>query len=158
MNKRLQEIIQYKTGGRQKDFAELMGWTPQYVFKLLKGENFGLSPVLKICEALPELNARWLLTGQGDMLTEDARSGLRREALKKAQAIMDFERLIPVMTPDELRTFEKLLTGQREAVFSPDTLISLNERASERVREINAKFAAAAAKSDELCRQRTVKK
>ena len=44
MNKRLQEIIQYKTGGRQKDFAELMGWTPQYVFKLLKGENFGLSP------------------------------------------------------------------------------------------------------------------
>ncbi len=158
MNKRLQEIIQYKTGGRQKDFAELMGWTPQYVFKLLKGENFGLSPVLKICEALPELNARWLLTGQGDMLTEDLRSGLRREALKKAQAIMDFERLIPVMTPDELRTFEKLLTGQREAVFSPDTLNSLNERASERVREINAKFAAAAAKSDELCRQRTVKK
>ena len=73
MNKRLQEIIQYKTGGRQKDFAELMGWTPQYVFKLLKGENFGLSPVLKICEALPELNARWLLTGQGDMLTEDLR-------------------------------------------------------------------------------------
>ena len=135
-----------------------MGWTPQYVFKLLKGENFGLSPVLKICEAMPELNARWLLTGQGDMLTEDLRSGLRREALKKAQAIMDFERLIPVMTPDELRTFEKLLTGQREAVFSPDTLNSLNERASERVREINAKFAAAAAKSDELCRQRTVKK
>ena len=135
-----------------------MGWTPQYVFKLLKGENFGLSPVLKICEALPELNARWLLTGQGDMLTEDLRSGLRREALKKAQAIMDFERLIPVMTPDELRTFEKLLIGQREAVFSPDTLNSLNERASERVREINAKFAAAAAKSDELCRQRTVKK
>ena len=135
-----------------------MGWTPQYVFKLLKGENFGLSPVLKICEALPELNARWLLTGQGNMLTEDLRSGLRREALKKAQAIMDFERLIPVMTPDELRTFEKLLTGQREAVFSPDKLNSLNERASERVREINAKFAAAAAKSDELCRQRTVKK
>ena len=135
-----------------------MGWIPQYVCKLLKGENFGLSPVLKICEALPELNARWLLTGQGDMLTEDLRSGLRREALKKAQAIMDFERLIPVMTPDELRTFEKLLTGQREAVFSPDTLNSLNERASERVREINAKFAAAAAKSDELCRQRTVKK
>ena len=158
MNKRLQEIIQYKTGGRQKDFAELMGWTPQYVFKLLKGENFGLSPVLKICEALPELNARWLLTGQGNMLTEDLRSGLRREALKKAQAIMDFERLIPVMTPDELRTFEKLLTGQREAVFSPDTLNSLNERASDRVREIHAKFSAAAAKSHELCRQRTVKK
>ena len=158
MNKRLQEIILYKTGGRQKDFAELMGWTPQYVFKLLKGENFGLQPVLKICEALPELNARWLLTGKGEMITEDWRSGLRREAMKKAQTIMDFERLVPVMTPDELRKFERLLMYQREVDFSPDTLISMNERANEREREINAKFAAAAAKSDELCRQQTVKK
>ena len=158
MNKRLQEIIQYKTGGRQKDFAELMGWTPQYVFKLLKGDNFGLQPVLRIIETLPELNARWFLTGQGDMLTEERRSGIRREAIEHAQKIMDFERLVPVMTPDKLRQFERLLTGQREAVFSPDTLMSLNERASERVKEINAKFAAANVKSEELCRQRTAKR
>ena len=140
------------------DLAEKSGVSSASIAKLSKGANITTDVLLKICEAIPELNARWLLTGQGDMLTEDLRSGLRREALKKAQAIMDFERLIPVMTPDELRTFERLLTGQREAVFSPDTLNSLNERASERVREINAKFAAAAAKSDELCRQRTVKK
>ena len=71
---------------------------------------------------------------------------------------MDFERLVPVMTPDELRQFEKILTGQEKAAFSPDTLNKLNERADERIKEINAKFAAATAKSEELCRQKTAKK
>lgn len=158
MNTRLQDIIRYKTGGRQNVFAELCGWTPQYLFKLLKGKDFGLQPVKRVLEVVPELNARWFLTGEGDMLTDEARSGLRREAIEQAQKIMDFERLVPVMNADELRQFEKLLTGHKEAVFSPATLSKLNERADERIREINAKFAAATAKSDELCRQKTVRK
>lgn len=158
MNTRLQEIIKYKTGGQQKAFAELCGWTPQYVFKLLKGKDFGLQPVKKILEVVPELNARWFLTGEGQMLSDDHRSDLRREAIEKAQQIMDFERLVPVMTPDELRQFEKILTGQEKAAFSPDTLNKLNERADEIIKEINAKFAAATAKSEELCRQKTAKK
>ena len=52
MNSRLQEIIKYKTGGRKTAFAELMGWTPQYLAKLLNGENFGCNPCcqyLKSC-------------------------------------------------------------------------------------------------------------
>lgn len=43
MNTRLLEIIKYKTGGRQREFADLLGWTPQYLAKLLKGENFGIT-------------------------------------------------------------------------------------------------------------------
>lgn len=158
MNTRLQEIIKYKTDGQQKAFAGLCGWAPQYVFKLLKGKDFGLQPVKKILEVVPELNARWFLTGEGQMLSDDHRSDLRREAIEKAQQIMDFERLVPVMTPDELRQFEKILTGQEKAAFSPDTINKLNERADERIKEINAKFAAATAKSEELCRQKTAKK
>ena len=46
----------------------MLGWTPQYIAKLLRGENLGISPVITLLEALPEINARWLLLGQGDML------------------------------------------------------------------------------------------
>lgn len=158
MNTRLQAIIQYKTGGRQNVFAELMGWTPQYITKLTKGKDFGLQPVLKIVETLPELNARWFLTGEGEMLTEDSRSALRREAIEQAQRIMEVERLIPVMTIEEMKQFEQILLGQKQAAFSPETLSDMTARADERIKEINERFAAAAAKSDELCRQKTVKK
>lgn len=68
------DVIRYKTGGRQKPFAEFMGWTPPYLAKLLRGENFGLQPVLSLLEKLPEINARWLLLGQGSMLNDDMSS------------------------------------------------------------------------------------
>lgn len=77
---------------------------------------------------------------------------------KRIQTIMDFERLIPVMTPDELETFEKMLTGQHDAAFSHATLASMKKRADKREKEINDMFAAAMAKSEELCRQRTARK
>ena len=77
---------------------------------------------------------------------------------KRIQTIMDFDSLIPVMTPDEMKTFEKILAGERDAAFSHATLASMKKRAKEREKEINDIFAAATAKSEELCRQRTARK
>ena len=38
MNERLLEIIRYKTNGKKMQFAEQLGWSPQYLTKLLNGE------------------------------------------------------------------------------------------------------------------------
>ena len=89
MNNRLLDIIKYETGGRQKDFAAAMGWTPQYLTKLLKGENFGITPVKTLLEKLPEINARWLLLGQGEMLEMGKLFSLQREAFAQAQSILE---------------------------------------------------------------------
>ena len=101
MNNRLLDIIKYKTGGRQKAFAELLGWTPQYLAKLLRGDNIGLQPVLTLLEKLPEINARWLLLGVGEMLNDDKVFGLRRETYSRVQSILMFDRFLSVMSPDE---------------------------------------------------------
>lgn len=128
MNRRLQDIIKYKTGGRQTAFAALLNWSPQYLSKLLKGVDFGLQPVVSIIEALPEINARWFLTGQGEMLSDEKQADLRREALEHVFQVMELERFIPVMTPDELRMFERQVREGEKADFSPDTLQSWRER------------------------------
>lgn len=158
MNKRLEEIIRYKTGGEKKAFATLLNWSPPYLSKLLKGVDFGLQPVISIIEAMPEINARWFLTGQGEMLNSEKQAMLRREAIGHVQRVMELERFIPVMNPEELRAFELEVRGGKKADFSPDTLKSWEERLNIREEEINMKFAAATAKSDELCRQKTVRK
>ena len=152
MNNRLQEIIKYKTGGKQREFASLCGWTPQYLAKLLRGENFGIRPVLTLLEKLPEINARWLLLGHGDMLEIGKLFNLQREAFAHIQAVLEIEKYIPFMSPDELHEYEQAVTTGRKPVFSPDTLISWQRRASEREIELETKFALANAQSDELCK------
>lgn len=40
------------------------------------------------------------------------------------------EKYIPYMSPDELHEYEQAVTTGRKPVFSPDTLVSLQRRAS----------------------------
>lgn len=158
MNNRLQEIIKYKTGGRQTAFANLLGWTPQYLAKLLKGDNFGLQPILTILEALPEINARWFLFGKGDMLEIGKLFDLQRETLSHIQELLDLDKYIPYMTSEEIHEFEEAVKIGRKPVYSPDTLSKWKRRLSERENELSAKFAAANDKSNAICKQKTVKK
>ena len=141
MNERLLQFIQYKTGGKQADFAELMGWSPQYLHKLLKEGGIGIRPIVALLEKFPELNARWLLLGEG----ADA---VKSHLLK----LLELEKYMPVMTPDELRLLED---GQTD--FDADTVIRWEERLADRSKKINDRFNAAYKKQEELCKQNKAK-
>lgn len=112
MNTRLSEFIQYKTGGRQSEFAALLGWSPQYLGKLLKGDGFGIRPVMAMLEKFPELNARWLMLGDGSMLLDNPAANVLKERLLK---MLEIEKYIPVMSSEELRK----LTEENDLDFSP---------------------------------------
>ena len=158
MNTRLQEIIKYKTGGHQKAFAELMGWNPSYLTKLLKGENFGLQPVLSILETIPEINARWFLLGSGEMFEMGKLFDLQRETMSHIQELLNLDKYIPYMSATEIREFEEAVKSGRKPVFSPDALSKWEEQLNIHEKDLNAKFAAASEQSDRLCRQKKIKK
>ena len=158
MNNRLLEIIRYKTGGKKKEFAEVLGWTPQYLAKLLKGENLGLTPVKSIVEKLPEINARWFLTGEGEMIDSTKYTSIRKTMLSNMLSVLDVEKYMPVMTPAELHDFEQIIKGGKKPDFSPDMVDKWERLLSEREDEINVKFKAANGKSDTLCKQKKANK
>lgn len=158
MNRRLKDIIKYKTGGRQNEFAAIMGWNPTYLTKLIKGDNFGLTPVVALLEKFPEISARWLLLGQGDMFEVSKLFSLQREVFAQVQAILEMEKYLPFMSPDEMRIYEQAVMSAKTPDFSPDTIAKWREQANERANEIEVKFSDAIAQSDKLCKQRTVKK
>ena len=146
MNNRLLDLIKYKTGGRQNRFAELLGWTPQYLAKLLRGENFGLQPVLAILERLPEVNARWFLFGEGEMLNDDKMSDLRYEAFSRVQSIMMFDRYL-----------SEMLHGNSCPDFSIHDITRWEVLLDKKQRAIDKKFNDAMSKSIELCKHPKVK-
>ncbi len=156
MKNRLEQILQYKTGGKQVTFAKMLGWTPQYLKKLLNGGNFGLQPVITLLTTFPEIDARWLLLGQGTMLSADTYTNIRQEVHSGIQSILELEKYIPYMSPEELHTFEQAVVVGNKPVFSPDTLLRWRERANIHKEELDLKFAEANIKSDKLCKQRKV--
>lgn len=158
MKNRLAQIIAYKTGGRQADFAAMLGWTPQYLAKLLKGESFGLNPVLALLTALPEVDARWLLLGEGEMLSPEGVADVRQGIMSRVQSLISYEQFIPVMTADELHEMELAIKKGAPLQYTPETLVTLAERLTKRQDEIDARFRAAIAKSNKSCKARTAKK
>lgn len=148
MNERLLEIIQYKTAGKQADFAEIMGWSPQYLNRLTKGESgIGIRPIIALLEKFPELNARWLLLGEGAMITSGA-----DEVKQRLLRLLEIEKYMPVMTPEELRA---ITDGQ--SVFDAPTIEKWQTLLEKRNKEINDRFKAAYKKQEELCSQNEVK-
>lgn len=158
MNNRLLGIIKYKTGGKQSEFAALLGWTPQYLAKLLRGENFGLTPVVTLVEALPEINARWLLTGEGEMIESGKYTDIRKTMLENMLAVLDLEKYMPVMTPEELHDYEQMVQGHRKPEFSPILLEQWQGLLQVRENEMNTKIHSAVRKSERVCRPKRANK
>ncbi len=143
MNERLEEVIAYKTGGHKTEFCALLGWKPPYLAKLLRGDDFGIKPVRSILAACPEVDARWLLLGTGEMFGEGKRAEVRREVLGAVSAVLELERFMPVMTAEELRRFEGFVLTGGKPDFSPETLIDWEARLAAREADIAARIEAA---------------
>lgn len=151
MNERLLQFIQYKTGGHQAEFALFLGWRPQYLTKLINGENFGLTPILKLLETFPELNARWLLLGEGDMLSFNPAASVIKNRL---QRLLELEKYMRVMNPDEL----KQVTEGENLDFPPETFEKWKKLLDDKNKEWEERQAAAMEKQKELCKQKIAKK
>lgn len=147
MYERLLGIIQYKTGGNQAEFAKIMGWSPQYLNRLTKGESgIGIRPIIALLEKFPELNARWLLLGEGAMVASGA-----DEVKNRLFRLLQIEKYMPVMTPAELR---EVTEGKCE--FSASDIERWEELQEKKNKEINDRFTEAY-KKQELCRTNKAK-
>lgn len=155
MNNRLKQIIDYKTNGKRKEFAELVGWKPQYLGKLIAGVDFGLKPVIALLSALPEINARWLLLGEGEMLTPSGTATIRQEVFSHIEQMLNIERYMPYMTPKELGETEASILKGITPVFEQARIAEWERQIAARETLIHDKFEHAQHQSeDKICRQK----
>ena len=129
MNERLAQFIDYKTGGNRKEFADMLGWSPQYLHKMLKGDSMGIQPVVSLLQKFPELDARWLILGEGVML-----DAVRNRIFD----LLSLERYIPVMTSAEVAA---LASGKTD--FGNDTVGKWKILLEQKQKKITQRFEAA---------------
>lgn len=145
MNRRLAELIQYTTNGKQTKFANLMGWNPQYITKCLR-EGMGIKPITAILEKFPEINARWLILGEGTMVNSPV-DGVKKHLLY----LLQIEQYMPVMTADEQK---RLLAGEE---FSEEDILRLKDLLNKKNEDIAMRYRASLQKQEELCKPNIAK-
>lgn len=61
----LKELIEYYSDGKNTDFAQKLGIKPQTISSWMARNTFDIELIYAKCE---QLDANWLLSGEGDML------------------------------------------------------------------------------------------
>lgn len=72
--------------------------------------------------------------------------------------VLDVERYMSVMSPEELRDFELIATGSKKLDFSPETIERWNKTLQYNEDSLNAKIKAINGKPKKICKQKIVKK
>lgn len=68
LNERLIQIMD-RMGYKKSEWAELLDISPAIITHIYKGRNkAGVDFVQKILKKMPQINERWLLLGEGDMI------------------------------------------------------------------------------------------
>ena len=112
INERIDFVIKAKAGGRP-GFAKLIGVSQQYVNKIANpGGSVGLEPVLTILRLYPDIDARWLLLGEGEpyVVPETVRD-FRRRIGGRIDYLLAVEKYLPVMDPEEIEDLESIIGG-----------------------------------------------
>ena len=158
MKDRLRELVRYKTNGKQKEFAEIFGWKPSYLGKMLAGTAIGIQPIMAILRQFPEISARWLLLGQGSMIERREEDILRHKASEHIGKVLSLEKYLSVMSIEERQAYERMVTAHEDHQFDINAELRWISILAERQMETDIKIKNAIDKSDEQCRQETAKK
>ena len=122
IGKRLERFVSYKAR-KPAEFANMVGWDRQYLNALMKGRGFGVKPIETLLRRFPELDARWLITGDGDMLNADYTEAAREEIRRRVSRLEKMDSLIPYMSLDQIR---KISCGKD--YLSDDEMRDLEEK------------------------------
>lgn len=114
---RIKQIIHQKAKN-QKEFAEMMGWTPSYLSKLISvQQGIGLTPIMQILEKFEDIDARWLLFGTGYIF-----GSIEQGILRRISYLLDLEEYIPVMNEKEIQMYIAAIQGTDSPLYDTDTL------------------------------------
>lgn len=103
---RISTIIKYKAKNK-KEFAAVMGWSPTYLSKLLSNQSgIGITPIIQILDKFPDIDARWLLFGEGYIF-----GSIEKIILQRIDFLLSLERFIPVMNEEELNHYIEVIQG-----------------------------------------------
>jgi len=105
-------------GVSASEFADTIGVQRSNVTHVLHERNKpGLQFIIKILESFPEINAKWLITGEGEMLEKNKALSLKQPEL--FQNTENIDNLLPKNSEIPLHDSKKRISGENEMIKDP---------------------------------------
>lgn len=154
INERISYIVHIKTEGSLTKFSEVLETTPQYVNMITKnGGSVGLDPITKILRAYPDIDARWLILGEGyPFIMNSEATNLKKAITDKVSFLLNIEKYIPVMSTEHLNALSEFTQSGKDPMFTDDDLKLWDNALIERNKLISDKISDAMNKG--ICKQK----
>lgn len=136
MNQRLKDLIHELKEQRkiysQADFAEIVGISKTQFSEMVTGKRkISERTIHKIVSSLPEINENWLLTGEGNMLKDEASSSNYSPAIAEnhSTAVSGYKNVVNsdptiMMLLEEIAAQRKLTENSQKALLTAQAQIT----------------------------------
>ena len=119
INERFSQIREYFCSGDNKLFASKIGEKEQNLSSICTGSRpVGLTAIMKLLDAIPEVDANWLLLGKGDMIKKKYSKNLNVSFSPQATVANGD---MTIEAPAELIA---LITSQQETILKLTDMVS----------------------------------
>lgn len=140
------KMVIHQKAKNQKEFAEMLGWTPSYLSKLISAQQgIGLTPIMQILEKFEDIDARWLLFGKGYIF-----GSIEQGILRRISYLLDLEKYVSVMNEKEMQMYVDAIRGADSSLFDTDTIKKWQEMLSLKNSERDMRIYEAMCKNKEL--------
>lgn len=118
-NQQIRMLVNYYSNGNKSDFARKIGITPQGLSSWITRGTFDLEIIYSKCE---NISADWLLSGEGNMIKDEAIS--QNEApdfvnAKLVQALADANKALSAANETILQQQEMIAKHTNTGIYTP---------------------------------------
>ena len=125
LQERIQKVVEFKCGGNENEFARLCGISPLTVRTVCRQGTNSVNLIAAIVAAVDEINPKWLLTGQGNMLYPFALAYAEAEYVQGVANMFKLATLLPKMSIEQQRRFIFAAKNGTKPDFTPTEIEKL---------------------------------
>lgn len=101
-----------------KQFAAMVGWSQVQMCRIVNNvQGVGLVPVQRVLETFPDIDARWLIFGDGSPFRD-----VQQRLVSGLVHLLSYEKYIPVMTESEQLRYLNAVNYLIDDLFPAETV------------------------------------
>lgn len=127
MKNRIRKLINIKANGNLSAFAQKCGVSAQTIINAVKQDTCSCKTAAAILSTFPDINAHWLITGDGDITRPFGLAYAENIFLHNILKTLNLAVLVPKMSAEQVNRFQIATAQGKVPEFSDEEIESIKK-------------------------------